>query len=179
MTYYDDNFKNPKSVVMSESKRGDGNKPVEWIAYLPKDKITNISFMRYSKVKENIKLDGKKEVKVGRIYNVWHTTADVNKWIEANNTTEAGENAYTWSHQINDNGLQKFRTEYGNADDKIENTYYAVHGNGYGSTSNVAQNVAPCIGYWGTTYPKKSSGGSVVPTPETNRRCICRGGYLN
>lgn len=164
MTYYDDNFKNPKSVVMSESKR-EGNKPVEWIAYLPKDKKTNISFMRYSKVKEKIVLDQNKgEVKVGRIYNVWHTTAEVNDWIKANKDYENGEKALEWSHQINDNGLQKFRTEYGNADDKIENTYYAVHGNGYGSTSNVAQNVAPCIGYWGTTYPKKS-GGSVVPPP--------------
>ena len=165
MTYYDDNFKNPKSVVMSESKR-EGNKPVEWIAYLPKDKKTNISFMRYSKVKEKIVLDQNKgEVKVGRIYNVWHTTAEVNDWIKANKDYENGEKALEWSHQINDNGLQKFRTEYGNADDKIENTYYAVHGNGYGSTPNVAQNVAPCIGYWGTTYPKKS-GGSVVPPPE-------------
>lgn len=162
MTYYDDNFKNPKSVVMSESK-SDGNKPIEWIAYLPKDKKTNISFMRYSKVKEKIVLEpGKGEVEVGRIYNVWHTTADVNKWIEANRGGN-GENAYTWSLQINDNGLQKFRTEYGNADDKIENTYYAVHGNGYGSTTTVAENVAPCIGYWGTKYAN-SSGGSVEPT---------------
>ena len=142
MTYYDDNFQNPKSVVMSESKR-DGNKPIEWIAYLPKDKKTNISFMRYSKVKEKIVLDQNKgEVKVGRIYNVWHTTAEVNDWIKANKDYENGEKALEWSHQINDNGLQKFRTEYGNADDKIENTYYAVHDNGYGSTPNVAQNVA-------------------------------------
>lgn len=164
MTYYDKDFQNPKSVVMSESKR-DGNKPIEWIAYLPKDKITNISFMRYSKEKENIKLDGKKEVKVGRIYNVWHTTAEVNDWIKANKSGK-GKQAYDWSLEINDKGLQTYRTEYGNAEDKIENTYYAVHGNGYGVTSNVAENVAPCIGYWGTTYPKKSSGGSVVPTPE-------------
>lgn len=164
MTYYDDNFQNPKSVVMSESKR-DGNKPIEWIAYLPKDKKTNISFMRYSKVKEKIVLDPSKgEVEVGRIYNVWHTTADVNKWIEANNTSEAGRKAKAWSLEINDNGLQKYRTEYGTENDKIENTYYAVHGNGYESTPNVAENVAPCIGYWGTTYPKKS-GGSVVPPP--------------
>lgn len=166
MTYYDDNFKNPKSVVMSESKRGDGNKPVEWIAYLPKDKITNISFMRYSKVKENIKLDGTNDVKVGRIYNVWHTTADVNKWIEANNTTEAGKKAQAWSLAINDKGLQTYRTADGTKDGTIENTYYAVHGNGYESTSNVAQNVAPCIGYWGTTYLKNSSGVVTPPQPE-------------
>lgn len=163
MTYYDDNFKNPKSVVMSESK-SDGNKPIEWIAYLPKDKITNISFMRYSKVKENIKLDGKHDVKVGRIYNVWHTTAKVNEWIEANKGYKDGWKALKWSQEINDNGLQKYRTEYGAENDKIENTYYAVHGNGYDSTPNVAENVAPCIGYWGTTYPKKS--GSVEPQPE-------------
>lgn len=164
MTYYDANFQNPKSVVMSESK-SDGNKPIEWIAYLPKDKKTNISFMRYSKVKEKIVLDQNKgEVKVGRIYNVWHTTADVNKWIEANKNDKDGMNADTWSHQINDNGLQTFRTDTGTEKGTIENTYYAVHGNGYGSTPNVAQNVAPCIGYWGTTYPKKS-GGSVVPPP--------------
>lgn len=162
MTYYDDNFQNPKSVVMSESKR-DGNKPIEWIAYLPKDKKTNISFMRYSKVKENIKLDGIHDVKVGRIYNVWHTTADVNKWIEANNSGD-GENAYKWSHEINkEHGLQKYRTDTGTEEGTIENTYYAVHGNGYASTTNVAENIAPCIGYWGTTYPK-SSGGSVEPT---------------
>lgn len=164
MTYYDENFQNPKSVVMSALK-SDGIKPIEWIAYLPKDKITNISFMRYSKVKENIKLDGKHDVKVGRIYNVWHTTAKVNDWIEANKNDKDGKNADTWSHQINDNGLQKYRTDTGTEDGTIENTYYAVHGNGYGSTPNVAQNVAPCIGYWGTKYPG-SSGGIVVPTPE-------------
>lgn len=162
MTYYDENFQNPKSVVMSASK-SDGNKPIEWIAYLPKDKITNISFMRYSKEKENIKLDGTNEVKVGRIYNVWHTTTDVNAWIEANNSG-AGTNAYNWSHDINkEKGLQTYRTDDGTATGNKENTYYAVHGNGYGSTTTVAENVAPCIGYWGTTYPK-SSGGSVEPT---------------
>ena len=169
MTYYDENFTNPKSVVMSASKTEvkDGKpQPIEWIAYLPKDKITNISFMRYSKVKENIKLDGKKDVKVGRIYNVWHTTADVNKWIEANNSGD-GENAYNWSHQINkEHGLQTYRTDSGTADGKIENTYYAVHGNGYKITSNVAENVAPCIGYWGTEYAKGQGGGDNPPPPE-------------
>ena len=168
MTYYDENFANPKSVVMSASKtkvNADRKpQPIEWIAYLPKDKITNISFMRYSKVKEKIKLDGKNEVKVGRIYNVWHTTADVNKWIEANNSGN-GVNAYTWSYQINkEHGLQTYRTDDGTATGNKENTYYAVHGNGYGTTVNVAENVAPCIGYWGTKYPN-SSGGSVEPPP--------------
>lgn len=163
MTYYDDNFENPKSVVMSASK-SDGNKPIEWIAYLPKDKKTNISFMRYSKAKEKIVLDGTNEVEVGRIYNVWHTTADVNAWIDANSATGAGKKAQDWSHEINkEHGLQTYRTEDGTADGKIENTYYAVHGNGYGSTTTVAENVAPCIGYWGTKYPN-SSGGSVEPT---------------
>lgn len=162
MTYYDENFQNPKSVVMSALK-SDGIKPIEWIAYLPKDKITNISFMRYSKVKEKIKLDGTNEVKVGRIYNVWHTTADVNKWIEANNTTDAGKKAQAWSLEINKKGLQTYRTEDGTENGTIENTYYAVHGNGYESTPNVAENVAPCIGYWGTKYAN-SSGGSVEPT---------------
>lgn len=166
MTYYDANFQNPKSVVMSASKTEvkDGKtQPIEWIAYLPKDKITNISFMRYSKVKEKIKLDGQNDVEVGRIYNVWHTTADVNKWIEANNSGN-GTNAFNWSHQINkEHGLQTYRTDSGTADGKIENTYYAVHGNGYGVTTTVAENVAPCIGYWGTKYPN-SSGGSVEPT---------------
>lgn len=162
MTYYDENFANPKSVVMSESK-SDGKKPIEWIAYLPKDKITNISFMRYSKVKEKIKLDGTNEVEVGRIYNVWHTTADVNKWIAANNSGK-GEKAFNWSQEINrEKGLQTYRTDNGTATGNKENTYYAVHGNGYGDTPTVAENVAPCIGYWGTTYPN-SSGGSVEPT---------------
>lgn len=162
MTYYDENFQNPKSVVMSESK-SDGKKPIEWIAYLPKDKITNISFMRYSKVKEKIKLDGTNEVEVGRIYNVWHTTAEVNTWIDARKDDGKGANANKWSHEININGLQTYRTTDGTATGNIENTYYAVHGNGYGDTPTVAENVAPCIGYWGTTYPN-SSGGSVEPT---------------
>lgn len=161
MTYYDENFQNPKSVVMSESK-SDGNKPIEWIAYLPKDKITNISFMRYSKVKEKIKLDGTNDVEVGRIYNVWHTTADVNTWIAANKSGN-GEKAFNWSHEINKNGLQTYRTDDGTATGNKENTYYAVHGNGYGDTPTVAENVAPCIGYWGTKYAN-SSGGSVEPT---------------
>lgn len=167
MTYYDDNFENPKSVVMSASKtkvNAEGKpQPIEWIAYLPKDKITNISFMRYSKVKENIKLDGTNEVKVGRIYNVWHTTAEVNEWIKANNSGK-GEKAFNWSQEINkEHGLQTYRTTDGTAAGNIENTYYAVHGNGYGDTTTVAENVAPCIGYWGTKYPN-SSGGSVEPT---------------
>ena len=161
MTYYDENFANPKSVVMSESK-SDGNKPIEWIAYLPKDKITNISFMRYSKVKEKIKLDGTNDVEVGRIYNVWHTTADVNTWIAANKSGN-GKKAYDWSLDINKNGLKTYRTDHGTATGNKENTYYAVHGNGYGDTPTVAENVAPCIGYWGTKYAN-SSGGSVEPT---------------
>lgn len=161
MTYYDENFANPKSVVMSESK-SDGNKPIEWIAYLPKDKITNISFMRYSKVKEKINLDGTNDVEVGRIYNVWHTTADVNTWIAANKSGN-GKKAYDWSLDINKNGLQTYRTDDGTATGNKENTYYAVHGNGYGDTPTVAENVAPCIGYWGTKYAN-SSGGSVEPT---------------
>ena len=161
MTYYDENFENPKSVVMSESK-SDGKKPIEWIAYLPKDKITNISFMRYSKVKEKIKLDGTNDVEVGRIYNVWHTTAEVNTWIAANKSGN-GEKAFNWSHEINKNRLQTYRTDDGTKNGNKENTYYAVHGNGYGDTPTVAENVAPCIGYWGTTYPN-SSGGSVEPT---------------
>lgn len=167
MTYYDENFENPKSVVMSASKtkvNAEGKpQPIEWIAYLPKDKITNISFMRYSKVKEKIKLDGQNEVEVGRIYNVWHTTAKVNTWIDARKDDDKGKNANKWSHQINDNGLQTYRTDNGTATGNKENTYYAVHGNGYGSTTTVAENVAPCIGYWGTKYPN-SSGGSVEPT---------------
>lgn len=162
MTYYDENFANPKSVVMSESK-SDGNKPIEWIAYLPKDKITNISFMRYSKVKEKIKLDGTNDVEVGRIYNVWHTTAEVNTWIDARKDDGKGANANKWSHEINENGLQTYRTDDGTATGNKENTYYAVHGNGYGDTPTVAENVAPCIGYWGTKYAN-SSGGSVEPT---------------
>ncbi|WP_418815578.1 hypothetical protein [Ruminococcus bromii] len=161
MTYYDENFANPKSVVMSESK-SDGNKPIEWIAYLPKDKITNISFMRYSKVKEKIKLDGTNDVEVGRIYNVWHTTAEVNTWIAANKSGN-GKKAYDWSLDINKNGLQTYRTDDGTATGNKENTYYAVHGNGYGDTPTVVENVAPCIGYWGTKYAN-SSGGSVEPT---------------
>lgn len=161
MTYYDENFQNPKSVVMSESK-SDGKKPIEWIAYLPKDKITNISFMRYSKVKEKIKLDGTNDVEVGRIYNVWHTTAEVNTWIAANKSGN-GKKAYDWSLDINKNGLQTYRTDDGTATGNKENTYYAVHGNGYGDTPTVAENVAPCVGYWGTKYAN-SSGGSVEPT---------------
>lgn len=161
MTYYDENFQNPKTVVMSESK-SDGKKPIEWIAYLPKDKITNISFMRYSKVKEKIKLDGTNDVEVGRIYNVWHTTAEVNTWIAANKSGN-GKKAYDWSLDINKNGLQTYRTDDGTATGNKENTYYAVHGNGYGDTPTVAENVAPCIGYWGTKYAN-SSGGSVEPT---------------
>lgn len=167
MTYYDENFANPKSVVMSASKtqvRNGKTQPIEWIAYLPKDKITNISFMRYSKVKEKIKLDGTNDVEVGRIYNVWHTTAEVNTWIDARKDDGKGANANKWSHEINKNGLQIYRTDDGTATGNKENTYYAVHGNGYGDTPTVAENVAPCIGYWGTKYPN-SSGGSVEPPP--------------
>lgn len=68
---------------------------------------------------------------------------EVNDWIKANNSGK-GEKAFNWSHQINkEHGLQTYRTDDGTATGNKENTYYAVHGNGYGDTPTVAENVAP------------------------------------
>ena len=60
-------------------------------------------------------------VEVGRIYNVWHTTAEVNTWIDARKDDGKGANANKWSHEININGLQTYRTTDVTATVNIEN----------------------------------------------------------
>lgn len=127
MTYTDINAENArKSVVMKQSY----NNQYEWYAPIPKNIITDISFYRYNLNKEEI-------------YNAWHTYVGVDSQLSP---TASG-----WATEIlGANQLQEYRTNDGTASGKIEHTYTARRGNGYGSTTVTKERLSPCIGYWGT-----------------------------
>ena len=137
--------------------------------------------MRYSKVKEKIKLDGTNEVEVGRIYNVWHTTAEVNDWIKANNSGK-GEKAFNWSHQINkEHGLQTYRTDDGTEKEikKIPIMPYTVT---VTAIPLLLLKMLPRVSDIGVqSIPKIQAAvlNRYNRTTADNRRCICRGGYRN
>lgn len=127
MTYTDTNAENArKSVVMKQSY----NNQYEWYAPIPKNIITDISFYRYNLNKEEI-------------YNAWHTFEGVDNQLSSP--------ASSWATQIlGANKLQEYRTNDGTSSGKIEHTYTARRGNGYGSTTVTKERLSPCIGYWGT-----------------------------
>lgn len=127
MTYTDINAENArKSVVMKQSY----NNQYEWYAPIPKNIITDISFYRYNLNKEEI-------------YNAWHTYVGVDSQLSST--------ASDWATDIlGANKLQEYRTNDGTASGKIEHTYTARRGNGYGSTNVTKKRLSPCIGYWGT-----------------------------
>lgn len=151
MTYRDVNADNAmKSVVMKQEDT------YEWMAPIPDNIITDISFYRYS-LNEEV------------IYNAWHTFDGVDGMLSPT--------ASNWAIQeLGSNKLQEYRTNDGTENGTIERVYTARRGNGYGLVSDSDPEVqkkrlSPCIGYWGTpttipetTVATTAPGGETVPT---------------
>lgn len=148
MTYRDVNADNAmKSVVMKQEDT------YEWMAPIPDNITTGISFYRYS-LNEEV------------IYNAWHTFEGVDGQLSP--TADA------WAKDIlGENKLQEYRTSDGTSGGTIERVYTARRGNGYGLVSDndpelQKKRLSPCIGYWGTpsTVPETTAA-TTAPSGET------------
>ena len=149
-----------KSVIMQKNGTTDnGNK--KWLAYLPNNVTTNISFYRCM-AKDN-------EV----VYNSWHTMPDLKSLI----IPQKGKN---WYEVIfGSEGSQDHRTTDGTENGSLYYSYTARHDNGYGKVEGTDDNpetqrkrLAPCIGYWGTPTSQGGSGESGGGSEETQEFTI-------
>lgn len=153
MNYKDGNVW--KAVVMARETDGSGNYIDSWVAPIPNDIITNISFYRY-KPDEEI------------IYNAWHTREGV--------YSQMNETAQGWVRQMFGNTygskkVQEYRTSDGTASGSKETYYYARRGNGEGdvgedyySPDKQKRRLMPGVGYWGNNPEKGGSTGGDQPT---------------
>lgn len=151
MNYKDGNVW--KAVVMEREKDANGNYIDSWVAPIPSDIITNISFYRY-KPDEEI------------IFNAWHTRVGVYSQM---NTKAQGWAEAMFRKAYGTNVVQEYRTSDGTANGKKETTYVARRGNGEGDVGTNYYNPAdqkrrlmPGIGYWGDC-PENSSGTETQP----------------
>lgn len=123
MSYTDSN--NVSKTVVMESV---GN--YRWIAPIPKDVTTNISFFRYSLTDETI-------------YNAWHTKKGVNDELNPAIANDSNWIGYYGALQ-EDRGSSLI--------------YTAVRGNNYGRVGDndpdlEKKRLSPCLGYWDYTKP--------------------------
>lgn len=137
-----------KTVVMSYEQitegEGDSAKTYNsWVAMMPANVKTDISFFRLSEKNETI-------------FNAWHTNSHVN--------SELSTTAEEWLKLFKDkdgNQITALETTRGNSI-----TYYARCGNGYSDVSEEdaekdMKRLSPCIGFWDATVANSTfSGGS-------------------
>ncbi len=152
MNYKDGNVW--KAVVMAQES------DTSWIAPIPNDVITDISFYRY-KPDEEI------------IYNAWHTRAGV--YSQMNSKAQGWARAM-FGNTFGSSVVQQYRTSDGTATGTKEYTYVARRGNGEGDVGTDYYNPAkqkrrlmPGIGYWGACPEGGSSGGGETPTEATTQ----------
>lgn len=139
-----------KTVVMTQLPKEETTYTT-WVAMLPKDIVTDISFYRFSVANETI-------------YNSWHTWSDPDKYEKQLTGTAKG-----WLTNV-------FGRKAG---DYLETTrgtslvYTARAGNGYNAVGEDdperdMKRLSPCIGFWDATVANKglsgSSGGGEDPT---------------
>lgn len=132
-----------RTVVMKESADHRS-----WIAPLPKNVTTNISFYRYSK---------KDEV----IYNAWHTKKDVNTELNPSIAKDGSE-------------YKKWIGYYGvlQEDRGTSVVYTAVRGNNYDEVPESdpqleQKRLSPCLGYWDYKKPGTTESTSASTTKAT------------
>ncbi len=130
---YDDADGATKTVVMDKVKDAS---PPTWIAMLPQDITTNISFYRFSLDDETI-------------YNSWHTEVGVNDQLSP--TAEG------WLNNVFKTPLEEDRI-LSNGTPSL--TYTARCGNGFGEVSETdsqkdMKRLSPCIGFWDETVAGK------------------------
>lgn len=147
---YQDRDKATKTVVMDKLS---GTEYPTWVAMLPKDIKTNISFYRFSVENETI-------------YNSWHTWDDQSKY-----TTQLSKDAKGWLSDVfgrsEGNYLETTRGE--------SLVYTARAGNGYGLVADNdpeldKKRLSPCIGFWDATVAGMglNSGGNDPTQPSTS-----------
>lgn len=142
---YQDRDSATKTVVMSKLEGTEEN-PIEyptWVAMLPKDIVTNISFYRFSVANETI-------------FNSWHTWDDQAKYDQQLTKTAKG-----WLTNV-------FGRSEGNYLETTRGSslvYTARAGNGYGLVPDNDKDLdmkrlSPCIGFWDATVANKGLSGS-------------------
>lgn len=148
-----------KAVVMAREKDSNGNYIDSWVAPIPNDIITNISFYRYKSDREII-------------FNAWHTR--VGLYDQMNEKAQGWARAMFGGYYGN-KVVQEYRTSNGTATGNKEYTYIARRGNGEGDVGTNYDNPAdqkrrlmPGIGYWGAC-PEQSSSGGGEEEPETTQ----------
>lgn len=157
-----------KTVVMSRvselNDQGEWIKTRKWVAKIPEEIVTNISFYRLSKVNSS---DGT-QLNKGTIFNSWHTNSNVMTDLVAANTKQKGSCYFIKNVVDGVSGypaLQTSRELTKNGETYRSTVYYATRGNGYGEVkpSELIPNggtiqdginnayekwLSPCIGYW-------------------------------
>lgn len=156
---YDDRDGATKTVVMTEIKKPDdydetvnGKWIRKWVAMLPKDIVTNISFYRFS-------------VRNETIFNSWHTWDNAGKY-----DAQLSETAKSWLRDV-------FKRSEGNYLETTRGSslvYTARAGNGYsyvdeGDSEKDKKRLSPCIGFWDATVAGNGlsgggGGGGTDPT---------------
>lgn len=132
-----------KTVVMTQLAKTETNPYTTWVAMLPKDIVTNISFYRFSVANETI-------------YNSWHTWDDQAKYDQ-----QLTKKAKGWLTNV-------FGRSEGNYLETTRGTslvYTARAGNGYGFVPDNDKDLdmkrlSPCIGFWDATVANKGLSGS-------------------
>ena len=132
-----------KTVIMRKTKTRTGTSSSdsgsEWQCEIPKKAVTDISFFRLTPH------NGSNQAK---IFNSWHTKANIMTMVNQN----IPDDWYVNGSLVGKTNapLQETRTFFDTSTNTNDNAliYTAIHGNKYSSTSNEAQNLSPCIGYW-------------------------------
>ena len=124
-----------RTVIMKDNGKDAKGNPT-WVAPIPENVVTDITFNRYSLNDE-------------MIYNAWYTRDQVDEmWENTNKLT--GDSAERKTAKLQEsreiNGTRK-------------TVYTALGGNGYGKTEDISQRLSPCLGYWDYENIKKPSGG--------------------
>ncbi len=151
---YEDRDGATKTVVMSEL--ADAAYPT-WVAMLPKDIVTNISFYRFSVANETI-------------FNSWHTWDDQAKYDQQLTSTAKG-----WLTSVFGRSAGNY-LETTRGDSLV---YTARAGNGYGYVADNdpeldKKRLSPCIGFWDATVAGRGlsggggGGGSDPTQPSTS-----------
>lgn len=126
-----------RTVIMQENDKDAKGNPT-WVAPIPEEVVTDITFNRYSLNDE-------------MIYNAWYTRDQVDEmWKKTNQLDPNGE-----SGKRKTAALQESREINGTK----KTVYTALGGNGYGKTEDISQRLSPCLGYWDYENIKKPSGG--------------------
>lgn len=146
MTYTDTDG-SKKTVIMQKSTDETLTEP-EWYAPIPADVTTEISFIRYNPVAEEI-------------YNAWHTFPGINSQL-----TDKAKNTSGWVPYFG--ALQESRIVNG----QRQLVYTAVRGNGnsdvtVGSDNWQMKRLQPGLGYWGYTPPSSEPTTAPKPTEAT------------